>query len=1056
MRVCLLMLLLAPAYAAAQPLAKRPLTHADYDIWRNISGMTLSPDGRFIAYTLTVPKSDSTFIIREISTGKEWSFSKGGSAAPAEANEEEKQKKEYEPDDQPRFGGAMGGGGGGGTIGGGPVFSPDSKVLFFVLSPTQAEMDKAKAERKPASEQPRPVLAVFDLATGTIRERIGGIRSFRVVGKDAGYLILVKESRPQEKTDPKPEVAPQPRAGKPDQEPKPQEQKKDEEPGSGGRARTGSTHVIRNLADGSEVTFPDVVEYSVTKDTTQIVYSVSSRNSEKNGLYVAPLLDPEAAEALKLGKGRYYRMTWNEPQTQLLFFFDDSPPPPPSTNPPQSEPGAGGPGRPQGRRFGGGGGRGTPEAPPVAAAPNTKPRVFLWKRSQAGQPVEEAVNIIHPDTPGLRKGWQVVDRGLLDFSADGQRININAAPIPEPPAEPKKPSTPAAPAADRVELDLWHWKDEVIQPMQRVRGDVSRNRSFSAVYLIDEQRIVHLSDEDFTVSPPAFGDWAVANSDKQYRALTWENPTPRDYTLINARSGEKRPLLAGVQYGLVPSPKGNFLAGFDGKHWFVMTVPDGVRTVLTGELSTAFHNEDSDTPQLPGSYGLVGWANDEQSIYVADRFDIWKLAVDGSTSENVTRIGRSEGIRFRLIRVEKPEDDDEAERDRGLNAKFPWLLSATNLRNQDRGFYRLEAGQPPRKLVLGPRGYGTPVKAKNADTMILPISTFAEFGDYYATNPEFSEFKRLTDANPHCKDFNWAKAELIHYTSIDGDKLSGILVKPENFDPNKKYPMIIYIYERLSQGLHSYREPNVTRGQTINPIWYASNGYLVLMPDIAYKVGYPGQSALHCVLPAIQAVVDRGCVDENAIGINGQSWGGYQIAYMITRTNRFKAASAGAAVTNMTSAYNGIRWGTGMARQFQYERTQSRIGETLWQAPMKYIENSPVFMADRVQTPLLMINNDQDDAVPWYQGIEFYLSLRRLGKEVYMLNYNGERHNLARQANARDFAMRMHQFFEHHLKGEPMPEWMERGVPFTERDSEKQKWKELFEPKKAEQAAGKE
>jgi dipeptidyl aminopeptidase/acylaminoacyl peptidase len=216
------------------------------------------------------------------------------------------------------------------------------------------------------------------------------------------------------------------------------------------------------------------------------------------------------------------------------------------------------------------------------------------------------------------------------------------------------------------------------------------------------------------------------------------------------------------------------------------------------------------------------------------------------------------------------------------------------------------------------------------------------------------------------------------------------------------------------------------------------------MPDIVYKTGQPGQSAMKCVLPAIQSVVDRGCVNEKAIGINGQSWGGYQIAYMITQTNRFQAAIAGAPVSNMTSAYNGIRWGSGLPRQFQYEKTQSRIGETLWQAPLKYLENSPVFMADRVQTPLLMIHNDMDDAVPWYQGIEYYLALRRLGKEVYLCNYNGQPHNLTNKAAARDFAIRTQHFYDHHLKGVPMPGWMKDGVKYNDREDEREQWKKLL------------
>jgi dipeptidyl aminopeptidase/acylaminoacyl peptidase len=244
--------------------------------------------------------------------------------------------------------------------------------------------------------------------------------------------------------------------------------------------------------------------------------------------------------------------------------------------------------------------------------------------------------------------------------------------------------------------------------------------------------------------------------------------------------------------------------------------------------------------------------------------------------------------------------------------------------------------------------------------------------------------------------------------------------------------MIVYIYERLSDNLHRFVAPGP--GTSINPSYYASNGYLVLMPDIVYTVGYPGQSALKCVLPAIQAVADQGILDEGAVGIQGHSWGGYQIAYMVTQTNRFKAAAAGAPVSDMVSAYDGIRWGTGLPRQFQYERTQSRIGGSLWQYPTRFLENSPIFQADRVQTPLLMLHNDADDAVPWYQGIEYYLALRRLGKEAYLFNYPGEPHGLRRRADQKDYTVRMQQFFDHHLKGAAKPAWMEKGIPYLDRD----------------------
>jgi dipeptidyl aminopeptidase/acylaminoacyl peptidase len=344
-----------------------------------------------------------------------------------------------------------------------------------------------------------------------------------------------------------------------------------------------------------------------------------------------------------------------------------------------------------------------------------------------------------------------------------------------------------------------------------------------------------------------------------------------------------------------------------------------------------------------------------------------------------------------------------------------------------------------------PKYLTPPSKAKDADVYLLTASTFNEFPDLLVAGPSFNNLRKVSDANPQKAGLLWGSAELVRYENTDGVELSGMLVKPENFDPGKKYPLLVYIYETLSQNLNRFVDPRPSH--SINASFYASNGYLVLMPDIVYSIGYPGQSALKCVLPAIQAVVDKGFVDEKAIGIQGHSWGGYQIAYMITQTNRFRAASAGAPVANMTSAYSGVRWGSGLPRQFQYEHTQSRIGGSLWEKPQLFLENSPVFRAERIQTPLLMIHNDNDDAVPWYQGIEYFLALRRLGKEVYMFNYNGEPHGLRKRQNQKDYTMRLQQFFDHFLKGAPEPDWMVKGIPYLQREKEKEKYKAVADSK---------
>lgn len=323
------------------------------------------------------------------------------------------------------------------------------------------------------------------------------------------------------------------------------------------------------------------------------------------------------------------------------------------------------------------------------------------------------------------------------------------------------------------------------------------------------------------------------------------------------------------------------------------------------------------------------------------------------------------------------------------------------------------------------------VKAKQADRVVFTQQRVDEFPDLWMSDLSFATPRRLTDANPQQREYRWPTSELISFVNADGRPLRAILTKPNDFDPSKKYPLMVYIYEELTDGLHRYVAP--APGTSINLTRYVSNGYLVLQPDIVYDTGYPGESAYKCVLPAVQKVLEMGFVDPARVGIQGHSWGGYQITYLITRTDMFRAVQAGASVSNMTSAYGGIRWGTGMSRAFQYEKTQSRIGGPPWQHPLQFIENSPIFWVDKIKTPYLTIHNDEDDAVPWEQGIEFFTAMRRLGKEIYFFNYNGEKHGLRERENQKHWTVHMAEFFDHYLLGAPRPAWMDTPVPYLER-----------------------
>jgi dipeptidyl aminopeptidase/acylaminoacyl peptidase len=632
--------------------------------------------------------------------------------------------------------------------------------------------------------------------------------------------------------------------------------------------------------------------------------------------------------------------------------------------------------------------------------------------------------------------WGITDRGALSFSRDGARLFLGTGP--------SRPERPASSTGERVIADLWHWKDPLIQPMQKVRATQDRTRSFRAVYHLAEKKFVQLGGETMpTVNPSDDGLRAIGAEDLRYRPMVDYDGRYADYYLIDTLTGSRRLLAERLRGGgRTPSSAVSFSPG--GKHalfyregnWYAAAADGGAAVNLTSGLGVSFSNEQHDTPDPASSYSSGGWTQDGKWVLLYDRYDIWQVSPDGKTAKNLTDgLGRRRQIQFRVLRLEQDDEQDN----RGHDPAKPLVLSAVNEETRASGFWRdrIDGNAEPQQLLMMDKNLRAAGKAKDADVVLITASTFSEVPDLQVTDMNFTSPRKVTNTNPQREPLLWGSSEMIRFWSADGEPLQAALFKPENFDGSKKYPLMVHIYERMSGQLHNFQDP--APATSVNRSYYVSNGYLFLMPDISYRIGSPGQSALKCVLPAIDAVVRMGIVDENAIGIQGHSWGGYQIAYMVTQTNRFRAAVAGAPVGNMTSAYSGIRWGTGLPRQFQYEKGQSRIGGSLWQNPLKFIENSPVFMADRVSTPLLMLHNDEDDAVPWYQGIELFLALRRNNKEAYLMNYNGEKHGLRRRPNQKDWTRRMQEFFDHHLRGAALPDWMANGIPYLEREREKQR-----------------
>ena len=872
-----------------------------------------------------------------------------------------------------------------------PVFTADNKFVVFGTEPTKAELNKAKRDKKRPEEMPKNGVGIMDLTTGSV-VKVERVKSFQVPEDGAGYIAYLMEAPVPER--PSREGATTPAAAS-ESAATPQQPATPRPPAgrSNRKKEYGTELILRDLTTNAERKFADVLDYTFSKDAKTLVFATSSKKEEINGVFaVTPQVDGPPSGLLS-GKGKYQKLTWDEDNTQLALISDKD----------------------------------------DAEAKQPKFKIYHWNRKDG-----QATEIVSTSSEGFRKEYAVSDKANLSFSLDGSRLFLGTAPPPEPERNPDE----ELPADEKVLVDLWHWKDDYIQPMQKVRAEQERNKSFRAVYHLREKKFVQLADESMdNVSVSTDGRYAIGTDNRKYRTMSDYDPGFTDYYLVNTVDGSRKQLSTRQRGNFSLSPNAKYAIFFDGKDWNSYSLADGRTTNLTGNLSVRFFNEDNDSPQMPGSYGTAGWTKDDRDVLIYDRYDVWRIAPDGSSAKNLTDgVGRKEKTALRYVRLDPKE--------RSIDPDKPMLLQAENEETRDSGFYRdkVNSETAPQKLLMAAKDFGSPTKAKDADVLMLSAARFDQFPDLWVTNADFRDLKRMSNGDAQRAQFNWGTGELVNFKSTDGVSLKGLLLKPENFDPKKKYPMIVYIYERLSQGLHQFRNPSP--GTSINPTFYVSNGYLVFMPDIVYNIGYPGPSAMKCVLPAIQSVVDKGYVDENAIGIQGHSWGGYQIAYMVTQTNRFKAAAPGALVANMTSAYSGIRWGTGLARQFQYERTQSRIGGSLWDYPLRFIDNSPLFRADKVQTPLLMIANDEDDAVPWQQGIEYFLALRRLGKEAYMFSYNGEKHGLRRRINQRDYTRRLQEFFDHFLKGAPAPEWMEKGIPYLQREKEKEKYRATEEDQK--------
>ncbi len=618
------------------------------------------------------------------------------------------------------------------------------------------------------------------------------------------------------------------------------------------------------------------------------------------------------------------------------------------------------------------------------------------------------------------------------FSHNGKRLIVGVAPY-------VAPDDTTIVDFENPRLDIWRWDAPYTPPQENNKVKELREKTYPVVINLADGRQTLVTDDPLVTWEPSDrwdGDWVLIDDfSKNGLSVQWDYQFPMELKLKNVVTGETRNVGAVPNELFAFSPAGNYVVWFDDHQYYAYDIADNTIREISSAVPYPLWKEDRDVPEhVLEPYGTMGWTENDDRLLVYDRYDVWSLDPKAIAAPVCLTAGegRKSNLRIRNIKTDpdfrcfKPDDQ--------------LVMSLFNYVDKRNGLASMKfTGKPvaPKIDFLGEYSMTSLQKAKDAREYSWIQGNFSTSPNVYISadlNP--AKTVKVSNSNPQMGNYSWGTAQLFKWYTYDGHPAEGVLYLPEDFNSDEQYPMLSYFYETYTEDLYRHfdMEPSWS---WINFPFYVSRGYVIFVPDIHYTAGIPGENAYNYVCSGVEALCKAyPNIDKKRLGIDGQSWGGYQTAYLVTRTDMFACAGSGAPVANMTSAFGGIRWGSGDSRQAQYEVGQSRIGRNLWDAPELYIANSPVFHANRVNTPLLIMHNDDDGAVPWYQGIEMFMALRRLGKPVWMLQYNDEAHNLKERRNRKDITRRLQQFFDHYLKGEPMPKWMEKGIPAIRKGQE--------------------
>ncbi len=880
------------------------------------------------------------------------------------------------------------------------TITEDSRFAIFKIKPFFKDSRTAKIKKKKPEEMPKDSLAMIELGKEDILKK-PNVQSYKTPEKGIGWLAYQLD---------KPKDSLQSRLKKGEGKkvvdsleriidslkmvinPVPVSQKKIEElkdskdylfaEDSTSDSKGASDVILLNLNDQREKIFPDCKFYTFSEKGNKflLLQSVLQHDSSSRNYVIIYDLLSSATDTLSRGGNDFKNFAFSKDGLQVAYVAERD------------------------------------------AQPKSLQKIYkLWYYKEGN---DSAKLLIDTNSLNIPRGSAVSEFGTIEFSKTGKRLLFSTAPIPAP-----KDTTLVE--MDLAKLDIWNYKDDELQTVQLNRLKNDLQKSYLAVYDFQTSKMTQIGSPDL---PTVFsinegdGDYFIAITDTGRRIeQQWMGTTLKDIYVVNINGSQKliKRNLSGFINPSFVSLSGKYVMWYDNKAKNYILYDGSTTKNISSKIPVPLYNEENDVPSDPYPYGIMGWEDGDKSLLVYDRYDIWKVDPTGITlPQNITQSGRKNKLTYRYIRTNREE--------KFIDSRKENLLKVFNNTDKKEGFEFLLKDQltyqlPPSLFTNQAYSFNAVDKAKDAAVFIYTRENYISSPDLYVYRIKGEEHQ-LSHINPQQQQYNWGTAQLYHWKTFTGKSSTGILYKPENFDSTKKYPIIFYFYEILSDGLFKYNAPAPTPSR-LNISFFVSRGYLVFAPDISYTIGHPAKSAYDYVVSAAKDLTKYSWVDAKNMAIQGQSWGGIQVAQLVTMTNIFKAAWAGAPVANMTSAYGGIRWEGGVNRQFQYEKTQSRIGATLWQKPELYIENSPLFHLPKVTTPLVIMANDADGAVPWYQGIELFTAMRRLGKKVWMLTYNGEAHNLVQRRNRKDISIREQQYFDWLLKGTNPPRWITQGVP---------------------------